>query len=214
MTVGRFGWKAEQPNVLQQTAGAFLGDMGITSWLFPDDNCPEVQQACTDATNGGSPEIDDATLEKVALYSSTLAVPVRRDAEEPEVLRGKRLFMESGCADCHTPSHTTGDSQIEALADQSIWPYTDLLLHDMGEGLSDGRPSFEAQGSEWRTPPLWGIGFQQVVNGHLFLRPAGRARGFAEAILWHGGEAEGSTEAFLSLDADERAALIRFLESL
>ncbi|MDD9936307.1 MAG: c-type cytochrome [Myxococcales bacterium] len=214
MAVGRFGWKAEQPTVLQQSAGAFLGDMGITSRLFPSNNCPAPQLDCASAPSAGEPEIEDDTLDKVGLYTATLAVPVRRDSDDPAVLRGKLLFGETGCVDCHTPSHTTGESSIEALSGQLIWPYTDLLLHDMGEALSDGRPSFDAEGAEWRTPPLWGIGLIEDVNDHLFLLHDGRARGFAEAILWHGGEGEASAEAFRALDAEDRAALIRFLESL
>ncbi|MDH5675034.1 MAG: thiol oxidoreductase [Myxococcales bacterium] len=214
MAPGRFGWKGEQPTVLQQSAGAFLGDMGITSSLFPSDNCPPSQTECAEAMAGGNPEIDDAHLEKVGIYSATLAVPVRRDADDAEVLRGKLLFAKTGCDGCHTSSHTTGDSPIEALSNQQIWPYTDLLLHDMGDELSDGRPSYAAEGSEWRTPPLWGIGLMQDVNGHVLLMHDGRARGYAEAILWHGGEGEAAADAFRALDEVDRAALVRFLESL
>lgn len=211
---GRFGWKAEQPTVLQQSAAALNGDMGISSRLFTEQNCPPAQVDCNAAQSGGDPEIEDSTLDKLVLYARTLAVPARRDADDAAVLRGKLLFEEAGCADCHTPRHVTGTGAIDELSEQTIWPYTDLLLHDMGDALSDGRPSFGAEGNEWRTPPLWGIGLVQQVNKHLFLLHDGRARGFAEAILWHGGEAEASAEAFRTLPAEDRAALIRFLESL
>jgi CxxC motif-containing protein (DUF1111 family) len=212
--VGRFGWKAEQPSVLQQTAGALLGDMGISSRIFQEQNCTAAQPACLDAKNGGEPEIEDATLDKLVLYARTLAVPVRRGADDETVLRGKLLFGEAGCDGCHTPRHETGDGALPELSGQVIWPYTDLLLHDLGEALSDGRPSFSAEGNEWRTPPLWGLGLVQAVNGHQFLLHDGRARGIAEAILWHGGEGEAAADAFRALPADDRAALLRFLESL
>ncbi len=218
MRPGRFGWKAEQPTVLQQSAGAFNGDMGITSRLFPDENCPDAQTDCAAAPHGGErdgdPDVSDERLDNVALYASTLGVPVRRGADDAVVLQGKQLFADAGCVDCHTPRHVTGDAELEELAQQTIWPYTDLLLHDMGEALSDHRPSFAAEGNEWRTPPLWGIGLVETVNDHLLLMHDGRARGFAEAILWHGGEAEASADAFKAMSADERATLVRFLESL
>jgi CxxC motif-containing protein (DUF1111 family) len=213
--VGRFGWKANQPNVRQQTAGAFLGDLGVTSSLFPEENCPEVQVECGAAPSGGDPELSDDLLDDIAFYSSTLAVPARRDVDAPEVLAGRDLFREIGCDACHTPSQRTGaDAALEEARDQLIWPYTDLLLHDMGEGLADGRPDFLADGDEWRTQPLWGLGLLESVNGHTELLHDGRARSIEEAILWHGGEAEASQAAFVDLDADDRAALLRFLESL
>jgi CxxC motif-containing protein (DUF1111 family) len=214
MRAGRFGWKAEQPTVLQQSAGAFLGDMGITSRLFPAQNCPDAQADCMDAVTGGEPEIEDERLEKVGIYARSVAVPVRRSLDNDEVLRGKQLFGEAGCTSCHTPKHETGDGELEELSNQTIRPYTDLLLHDMGEALSDDRPSYAAEGNEWRTPPLWGVGLIEDVNDHLELLHDGRARGFAEAILWHGGEGEAAADAFRALSKDERAALVRFLESL
>ncbi|HEY0138100.1 MAG TPA: di-heme oxidoredictase family protein, partial [Nannocystis sp.] len=202
-------------NVRQQTAGAFLGDMGISSSLFPLENCPEGQDACRAAASGGSPEIDDDLLADVALYSSTLAVPARRDPEAPEVLRGKQLFGAAGCGDCHTPRHVTGDMpDLPEVAGQTIFPFTDLLLHDMGEGLADHRPDYDASGTEWRTPPLWGLGLVATVNGHTEFLHDGRARSLLEAVLWHGGEAEASRDAVLTMTADERAALLAFLGSL
>jgi CxxC motif-containing protein (DUF1111 family) len=213
--VGRFGWKAEQPSVRQQAAGAFHGDMGLTSSLFPAQDCMPGQAACLEATAGGEPEVSDQQLDRVRLYSSVLAVPQRDDYASAEVLRGKALFRELGCASCHVPSHTTGaDFPIATLSDQLIYPYTDLLLHDLGDALSDQRPSFEAEGNEWRTPPLWALRYYEIVNGHDRLLHDGRARGVAEAVLWHGGEAEESKQGFVQAPAADRAALVRFVESL
>jgi CxxC motif-containing protein (DUF1111 family) len=214
MALGRFGWKANQPTLLQQTAGAFNGDLGITSRLFAVDDCTTTQAACVEAVSGGEPELIDAFLEDVTFYSRTLAVPGRRGWEDAEVLAGKAVFEELGCAACHTPELRTGASDVAAMAGQTIRPYTDLLLHDMGEDLADGRPDFQASGSEWRTPPLWGIGLLATVNEHTMLLHDGRARDLAEAILWHGGEAEPARELFRHLPAPERAQLITFLESL
>ncbi|MEM9190859.1 MAG: di-heme oxidoredictase family protein [Myxococcota bacterium] len=215
LRVGRFGWKAGQPSVRQQTAGAFLGDIGITSSLFPENNCTEPQAECQSAMNGGSPEIPDHLLEATVFYSSALAVPVRERWDGEEILRGKQLFSNGGCVSCHTPTHQTGDfPSLEEVGNQQIWPYTDLLLHDMGEELADGRPVFDASGQEWRTPPLWGLRLVETVNDHMFLLHDGRARGVAEAILWHGGEAEPAREFFRNLSAADRAALLQFVESL
>ena len=212
--IGRFGWKSEQPSVAQQTAGAFLGDLGITSPLFPTNNCSGGEASCLDAPNGGEPEIDELLLGKVVLYSRLLAVPVRARWDDDDILAGRELFGEIGCADCHTPSHTTVESDLEELSHQEIWPYTDLLLHDLGDDLGDSRPAFDATGNEWRTPPLWGLGRIPEVNGHDRLLHDGRARGVAEAILWHGGEAEKSRDRFRALSRADRRLLIEFVESL
>lgn len=214
MTLGRFGWKAEQPTVEQQAAAAFNGDIGITTSIFPIDECSDNQLDCQDAVSGGDPEIRDELVEKVVTYARLLAVPMRKKHGNSTVLRGKWLFQQSGCDDCHIARYQTGTSDLEELENQEIWPYTDLLLHDMGEDLADNRPSFDATGSEWRTPPLWGIGRYPAVNGHDRLLHDGRARGVAEAILWHGGEAETSRETFRGMPASDRAALIEFVESL
>lgn len=213
--VGRFGWKANQPGLRQQNAGAFGGDLGLTTPIFPDPNCTEQQDDCLQAPNGGSPEITEEMLDFVTAYTRALGVPARREAESEEVLQGKSLFLEIGCASCHVPSH-----QTEALpgfpeyANQTIYPYTDLLLHDMGEGLADHRPDYLASGTEWRTPPLWGIGLIETVNGHNYLLHDGRARSITEAILWHGGEGEASQQAFKALSQEERSQVIHFIESL
>ena len=213
--LGRFGWKANQPTVLQQTASAFLGDIGITTSMFPRENCVDTHHECVRAPNGGSPEIDDDDLMKVVLYVSSLAVPAMRGASDPEIVEGARLFGETGCADCHRPSVRTGiHPTISALSEQTIFPYTDLLLHDMGEALADGRPDFDATGSEWRTPPLWGIGLFQTVNGHTYYLHDGRARNLLEAILWHGGEAVAARDRFTDLSAAQRDAVVRFLDAL
>ena len=213
--LGRFGWKANQPTVEQQSAGAFLGDIGITSSYFPEENCVDTQTLCREAPNGGDPEVPDERLAKVTFYLQTLAVPAMRDVDEPEVQQGARLFVTTGCSSCHTPRHETPeDYPIRALADQVFFPFTDLLLHDMGKGLADNRPDGLATGSEWRTPPLWGIGLVEVVNGHTTFLHDGRARNLEEAILWHGGEAEQARDNFMGLSSDEREALIRFLRSL
>lgn len=215
MALGRFGWKANQPTVEQQSAGAFLGDIGITSTLFPEEDCPESQLECRAAPSGGEPELDDLKLERVTFYTHLLAVPARRDVDDPGVRRGEALFASIGCASCHVPTLVTGELDgFPELADQTIHPYTDLLLHDMGEGLADHRPDYEADGFEWRTPPLWGIGLVETVNRHSLFLHDGRARGLAEALLWHGGEAQTSRERFRWLTRGDREALIRFLESL
>ena len=158
LRIGRFGWKANVPTLEQQTAAAFLGDIGITSPLFPDPGCTEAQASCHDAPSGGEPEIDQQKIDRIVFYLRTLAVPARRDVENDEVRHGEEIFSRIGCSSCHMPTVETGDSPIEELSNQTIHPYTDLLLHDMGPALADGRPDFGASGSEWRTPPLWGIG--------------------------------------------------------
>jgi len=214
-TLGRFGWKANQPSLLAQNTGAFLGDMGITSTLQPDENCPAGQDACAVALHGGMPEIDDSKIEAVTFYTRILAVPGRRHWEEQRVVDGKAHFSELGCARCHTPQWTTSaTADVPELQNQHIRPYTDLLLHDLGDGLADGRPDFLATGSEWRTPPLWGIGLVQTVNRHTRFLHDGRARSLAEAILWHGGEAAASRDRFRALSSAQRGELLAFLESL
>ena len=213
--LGRFGWKANQPTVLQQTAGAFHGDIGITSTLFPEENCPRAQAACREAPNGGSPELPDERLSKIDFYVRTLAVPAMRNVDSSVVRRGADVFVEIGCATCHTPRHVTAeDYPTPPLQGQVIFPYTDLLLHDMGPGLADNRPDGLASGSEWRTPPLWGIGLVETVNGHTRFLHDGRARSIEEAILWHDGEGRASREAFKGLSREDIKAIIEFLRSL
>lgn len=220
--IGRFGWKANVASIAHQTAGAFLGDIGITSSKHPEQACTGAQVDCKTALPGGhdgAPEIDDRTLGDVVFYQAALAPAARRRADDAQVRRGQALFQQARCAACHRPSYVTGAPPFPALsspkvAGQRIWPYTDLLLHDMGEALADGRPDFAANGRQWKTPPLWGLGLIRDVNGHQRLLHDGRAGGVLEAILWHGGEAEGSRQQVLKLSRRDREALVKFVESL
>ena len=219
MAVGRFGWKAEQPSILQQAAAAFSADIGISNDVFVEEGCAIAQTECRGAVSGnnaeGEPEIPADDFLKVVLYSSTLAVPAQRGFDSPEVLAGAALFKHTGCTACHTERYTTGlHPSIPVLSQQSIRPYTDLLLHDMGDGLADDLSDFQATGSEWRTPPLWGVGLFATVNKHTFYLHDGRARSLEEAVLWHGGEAEASKDKFTNLSKQERDTLLGFLKSL
>ncbi|KAA1176250.1 c-type cytochrome [Marinobacter salinexigens] len=210
---GRFGWKAAEPNVHQQSMGAFAGDMGLTSSIKPATDCTPEQQ-CERFADGGTPEVSDKVAGFVTFYAKSLAVPARRDMDSESVQRGAELFNESGCAGCHTPTFKTATVARPDLSNQTIWPYTDLLLHDMGPGLADGRDEFLANGNEWRTPPLWGIGMAQVVNPKSGFLHDGRARTLEEAVLWHDGEAKASAAHYRAMREDERKALIDFLNSL
>ncbi len=222
LMLGRFGWKAGQPTVLQQTAEAFASDIGIGSWMNaqPWGDCTPAQQFCREAPHGGTSrapreEINAKLLDLVAFYARNLAVPARRDPDSEDVLSGKQIFHESGCASCHIPSFTTGQQSPDPhLRGQKIWPYSDFLLHDMGDGLADGRPEGRADGREWRTAPLWGIGLTETVNGHTQFLHDGRARNLLEAILWHGGEAEPAKNRVVRMSKADRDALIAFLNSL
>ncbi|MCE8008677.1 di-heme oxidoredictase family protein [Aestuariivita sp.] len=219
--LGRFGLKAGTPTVRHQSAGAFAGDIGISNPLFPAPwgECTQEQTSCRAAPHGDGDlrrfEIDEVGLDLVTFYSRNLAVPARRDVGDPQVLRGKEVFYTTNCVACHTPSFVT--HRLEGQPEQSfqlIWPYTDMLLHDMGPGLADDRPEARATGREWRTPPLWGIGLTQQVSGHTFFLHDGRARSLLEAVLWHGGEAQAQRDTVVEMPPEDRAALIRFLESL
>ncbi len=220
--LGRFGWKAGAPTIRSQSAGAFAGDIGISTPLrnVPHGDCTALQQACTTAATGvqirlGDSEAPDPILPLVTFYAQNLGVPQRREVAAPAVLRGKQTFYEAGCVGCHTPKFVTSrDAEIPAHQFQLIWPYTDLLLHDMGEGLADHRPEGDANGTEWRTPPLWGIGLTKVVSNHTLFLHDGRARNLEEAILWHGGEAEAARNRYAEMSKAQRDDLIAFLESL
>lgn len=220
--LGRFGLKAGAPTVKHQSAAAFSGDIGISNGLFPNNwgECTQAQVDCVAERHGGDDsqgpyEISDAGLDLVSFYSRNLAVPARRNIDDPQVLRGKHVFYDTGCIACHTPKYVTNRLQDQPEQSfQLIWPYTDLLLHDMGEGLADHRPEARATGSEWRTPPLWGIGLTETVSGHSFFLHDGRARNLLEAVLWHGGEASAMRDQVVHMPKEDRAALIRFLESL
>ncbi len=219
--LGRFGWKAGEPSIAQQSAHAFAGDIGISSPLARDPwgDCTERESACRTAPHGVYAdkqfEVAPDMFELLVFYSRNLAVPARRKVEDKQVLEGKRLFYESGCASCHRPKYVTRrDPALPEQSHQLIWPYSDLLLHDMGEGLADGRPEGLASGSEWRTPPLWGIGLTATVSGHTSFLHDGRARNLLEAILWHGGEAEAAKQRVVAMPKAEREALLAFLNSL
>ncbi len=222
LLLGRFGWKASNPSVKAQSAGAFAGDIGISNPLVPvhHGDCTAAQTACLEAATGvqtslGDTEAPDPVLGLVTFYSQNLAVPARRNVGDPKVLSGKQIFYALGCVSCHRPKYVTSrQAPGKALRFQLIWPYSDFLLHDMGKGLADGMTAGDASGKEWRTPPLWGIGLTQTVSGHTFFLHDGRARNLTEAILWHGGEAQSARDGFANLEAVDRLALIAFLESL
>ncbi|WP_347250140.1 di-heme oxidoredictase family protein [Zoogloea sp.] len=212
---GRFGHKANMPDLRAQIAGAFLGDLGITSPLHPRENCQPAQRACRQAPDGGRPELGAAELDDVEFYLAHLAVPARRDEDAPAVRRGEALFAAARCAGCHRPQLRTGDSpRFPRLAGLTISPSSDLLLHDMGPGLADGRPDFQATGRQWRTPPLWGIGLTRKVSDVERYLHDGRARSLTEAILWHDGEARRARQRFERMGRAERDALLAFLNSL
>jgi CxxC motif-containing protein (DUF1111 family) len=220
--LGRFGWKAIQPTIIEQTAGAFSGDMGLSTRLAPghSGDCTAAQAECLAAPNGAQPrlgpeEVPGGLLDLVAFYSRNLAVPARRDVDDPEVLAGKALFYESGCVACHAPKYVTRrDADHPAQQFQLIWPYSDFLLHDLGPDLADEHTEGLAEGSEWRTPPLWGIGLSHTVNKEAGFLHDGRARTLLEAVLWHGGEAQPARDAVVAMTPDQRAELVVFLESL
>ena len=202
-TLGRFGWKANQPSLLQQVAAAYNGDIGVTTSIFPVESSfrqPQYDNRDDDY------ELSDSLLHAVEFYVKTLAVPVRRNADNPVVKNGKQLFINAGCASCHIPDmRTSVNVAFPSVSNQLIHPYTDLLLHDMGDDLADNRPDFKATGKEWRTAPLWGIGLTQKVNGHNNFLHDGRARSLLEAIMWHGGEAATAKNKVKAMSADERS---------
>ncbi|PZM12243.1 di-heme oxidoredictase family protein [Rhizobium tubonense] len=222
VALGRFGLKAQNATVRDQTSAALVNDIGISNPDHPNahGDCTAREPQCLAMPTGvqkrlGNTEAPDPILDLMTYYSENLAVPARRKASFPETLHGKQMFYQSGCIACHTPKFVTrSDARAEAQSFQLIWPYSDFLLHDMGDGLADGQQVGVASGQEWRTPPLWGIGLTQTVSGHTFFLHDGRARNLTEAILWHGGEAEKARNAFASLSKDDRQALITFLESL
>jgi len=213
--IGRFGWKANQPSLRQQNASAALGDIGITTRMFPEQNVMEGQYAAATAPSGGSynePEMKDEFFERLTFYTQTLAVPAARHVDDPKMRAGAMQFEKIGCGSCHVPTLKTDTHRdVPQLSNQVIHPFTDLLLHDMGNELADGRPDFEANGKEWRTPPLWGIGLTETVNRHTRFLHDGRARSLEEAVLWHGGEASKARDRFMHLSKAQREALLTFL---
>lgn len=219
--IGRFGWKAGMPTVADQVADAFATDLGLSTHLVPASHgdCTPVQKACLALPTGDDPrekvEVPRKMFDLVVFYARNLAVPAQRNPADPSILRGQALFTSAGCSSCHVPSFVTGsDPARPEQSAQRIFPYTDLLLHDMGEGLADDRPEGEANGRQWRTPPLWGIGLTRMVSGHDMMLHDGRARGALEAILWHGGEAEAARARVQRMSRAERADLLAFIQSL
>jgi CxxC motif-containing protein (DUF1111 family) len=220
--LGRFGWKAGVPSIAQQAAHAFAGDIGLSTTLVPkpSGDCTKAQPVCLAAPNGNNPkegdvEVQPKLFDLVVFYSQNLAVPPRRNPKDPVVERGKAQFYGLNCQGCHVPSFTTGVVEGQPqLSNQKIFPYTDLLLHDMGDGLADNRPEGMATGRDWRTAPLWGIGLTQIVSGHTLFLHDGRARNVTEAILWHGGEAQAARDGYAALSKEERDALDAFVNSL
>lgn len=222
--LGRFGHKAAMSSLREQNVHALFTDMGLSSSQSalsdPQGDCTPLQTVCTSLAHGeqlrlGKGEAPDPVVELVAFYTQNLAVPARRNVSDPVVLQGKSLFHASGCTSCHVPRHVTsrtaGQNELEF---QLIWPYTDLLLHDMGEDLADDAPEGSAGGREGRTAPLWGIGLARAVNANASFLHDGRARSLLDAELWHGGEAEAARDRVLSMSVEQRDALITFLESL
>lgn len=220
--LGRFGWKAGMPTIADQTAEAFGNDIGLSTPLVAKashGDCTAAQAACLAMPVGDDPveqvEVTQKMFDLTVFYAQHLAVPERRSADAPTVKRGQALFAAAGCGSCHVPRHVTGsDPAKPELSGQTIFPYTDLLLHDMGEGLADNRPEGLANGRQWRTPPLWGIGLTKTVSGHDFLLHDGRARGVLEAILWHDGEAAAAKNRVLQMSRSERGDLLAFINSL
>lgn len=215
IALGRFGWKANQPSVKQQIAAAFHGDMGVTSSLYIEENCPPVQTACRAMPPGNRPELLDYSWDELHFWQLALDAPAPRNQDDPQVIRGGKLFTQARCAQCHVPELRTGEfPALPQISKKTFRAYTDLLVHDMGLGLADGRPDFKAGPRDWRTAPLWGIGLSAQVNGSTHLLHDGRARSVLEAILWHGGEAQASRDLFAGFSKQEREDLIAFVNAL
>jgi len=208
--IGRFGWKAAQPNIFQQNAAAFHGDLGLTTSVFSHPTCTKAQTHCLTAPNGGKTEVSDKILNFIQHYTRHINVPKRNTLEK----KGEVIFKEAKCNVCHRPNYITQiNDSLPALSNQVIYPYTDMLLHDMGPNLASNQ-EFLATRQQWRTPPLWGLGKHEIVTGQLSLLHDGRASSMLEAILWHGGEAQESVNIVKSLPTQQRQLLISFLESL
>lgn len=221
ITLGRFGWKAAQPSILQQTVDALYHDMGLSSTLTSSiNNCSKNQNECKSMPNGNSANYDDVEvsneqIDLMVFYQKHLSPPGRRNVNDPDVLAGKKIFFKSNCNACHVQKYTTTyNANNPSLSKQLIWPYSDFLLHDMGKDLADNLTEFKASGKEWRTPPLWGIGLANVVSDESNFLHDGRAKNILEAILWHGGEAEQSKKQILKLSLKELDQLLKFVKSL
>lgn len=212
--LGRFGWKAMQPSLRHQSAGAMQQDMGLTTSINPQEPCTALQTICNDQESGGSPEVSDNSLAVINNFLTLLAVPERRISDQTVFDKGSLIFNDTGCADCHQPTLTTGHSdKYPLLSNQLIYPYTDLLLHDLGEDLNDNVKEGNAQPNEWRTPPLWSLGLIEATPDSRFLHD-GRAKTIEEAIIWHGGEALNSRVNYKKLSVLEKETLLNFLRSI
>lgn len=214
---GRFGWKANAATLSHQNAAAARNDMGLSTPVFPSEACETGQEACLAAVQAAGPaiEMEQGAFTSLEIYMRLLGVPRQRNAAAPEVRRGEEAFRALGCAACHMPTlQTDGQADLEELRNQTFHPFTDLLVHDMGPGLSDGRPDYLAGPRDWRTAPLWGIGLTRKVSGFTAFLHDGRARDLAEAILWHGGEGEQAKERFRRAPRTTREDLLAFLNSL
>jgi len=222
VAIGRFGWKAGMPTLDQQNQNAFQFDIGLSTPLYPNaySDCTEAQSLCRGAPDGNDPEFDnleahDQITDLVLYYARNIATPMRQNASDPDVMAGREIFNSIGCASCHTPSYQLPErADMPEQSGQVIWPYSDLLLHDMGDGLADHRPEAEASGTEWRTPPLWGLGSAQEIDPRAGYLHDGRARSILEAVLWHGGEAKPARDAITFLPSSDRSKLLAFLKSL
>jgi CxxC motif-containing protein (DUF1111 family) len=218
---GRFGHKASNISLMEQNHSAFNSDLGLSTALFtnPSGDCTAAQSLCVDAPNGNSPHLDNLEVSHeqsrlVDFFVSHMAPPVMKNLNEPWFLEGKAIFDELNCGACHTPKHTTQSDRFPLLDGKTIFPFSDLLLHDMGPDLASDFPVYSANPQEWRTAPLWGIGLSANINGRNGFLHDGRARTIEEAILWHGGEAQQSKLGYTQLNHEQRSVLIRFLESL
>jgi len=210
--LGRFGWKANTATILTQVVTAFNQDIGLTTSIMPTESSKGQSQY---DNRYDDPEIPDSLLNAVKFYAQTLAVPARRNTVDATVKHGEALFMQAKCGTCHKQTFTTAvDVTKPYQSNQVIHPYTDMLVHDMGPGLADNRPDYLANGQEWRTAPLWGLGLFETVNYPGYYLHDGRARSVVEAIMWHGGEAAQSKAYFSHLSKADRTAVLSFLASL
>lgn len=222
LAIGRFGWKAGMPTLDQQNQNAFQFDIGLSTPLYPKGygDCTEAQPRCRAAPNGNDREFDNLEAhgqitDLVRYYVRNIAPPMRYNASDPDVIAGREIFNAIGCSACHTPSYQLPERfDMPEQSGQVIWPYSDLLLHDMGAGLADSRPEALASGTEWRTPPLWGLGRAKEIDPRAAYLHDGRARSILEAVLWHGGEAAPARDAVTFLPLSDRSKLIAFLNSL
>lgn len=219
---GRFGLKATRADLYNFTAAAFANDIGITNSLFPNQPCRPTQTLCNQSAHGNDKQSDgkqavelpDSLLQLTTDFVANIGIVASRNVRKEGVIKGQEIFYKTGCQSCHQPSFKTGESSYPHLSSQTIWPFSDLLLHDMGEGLSDGRPDYLATGREWRTAPLWGVGLAEKINGNQNYLHDGRALTIEQAILWHGGEAKRVRKNFVQLKSKLRNQLVEFVKSL